>query len=425
MSNGYNLSTLIDRQKPGFALEQPFYTDPRLFELDLERIVGRQWLFVDHVSRIPAAGDYLLYEVAGESIIVVRDADGAIHAHYNVCRHRGSRVCLEARGNVRRFVCPYHAWAYDLTGKLVAARQMPEGFDPARYRLAQCHVKVFEGLIYINLSEGEPPEFDRVTEHLGPFLKPHGLTRAKLAHQEVYPTYANWKLVVENFRECYHCASAHPEYTDVNAYVRAYDDGPDAYEPVVERWEERAKAMGHPVGRRRWPDDVPLHPHMAWRKPIREGFQTLTRDGTPAGPLMGDFAEYDGAETFMVFSPLHYIYGANDHATLFRFTPIHATLTEVLVLWMVHEDAVEGTDYDVDHLKWMWDVTTIEDTQIINDNQKGVNSRRYQPGPYSELEPGPTAFTAWYLDRLASPDDGRLAEDESAPLQSGTELSWA
>ena len=116
---------------------------------------------------------------------------------------------------------------------------------------------------------------------------------------------------------------------------------------------------------------------------------------------MGEFDENDGAETGAFFGALSYLYIANDHATTFRFTPLTPTFTEVVVAWLVHEDAVEGEDYDVDHLKWMWDVTTIQDTRIINDNQKGVNSKRYTPGRYSLRESGPSFFGAWYLSRLA------------------------
>ena len=107
--NGTAIDELIARQRPGFSLEQSFYADPSVFERDLARMFRRHWLFVDHASRIPDAGDYFLYEIAGESIILLRDRDGAIRAHYNICRHRGSRICLEGDGNVKRLVCPYHA----------------------------------------------------------------------------------------------------------------------------------------------------------------------------------------------------------------------------------------------------------------------------------------------------------------------------
>ena len=184
---------------------------------------------------------------------MARGEDGEVHALYNVCRHRGSRVCLESAGRRQRFTCPYHAWTYSLDGKLVSARQMPSDFDASSYSLARCRVKVFEGLIYINLSADGAADFELITGHLSPFVAPHGLSRAKVVHRETYPTEGNWKLVVENFQECYHCASAHPEYTDVNAYVRAR--GREGYEPTIVEWESKAAAMGHLAGRHRWHEE--------------------------------------------------------------------------------------------------------------------------------------------------------------------------
>lgn len=171
-----------------------------------------------------------------------------------------------------------------------------------------------------------------------------------------------------------------------------------SYAATVNAWEKKAQQMGRQSGHARFA--YPPQPHHVWRMPIRDGFLTLTKDGSPAGPLLGEFKEYDGAETGAFIGALSYLYVANDHATTFRFTPISPSFTEVVVTWLVHEDAVAGEDYKVDHLKWMWDVTTIQDTQIINDNQKGVNSKRYTPGPYSRREGGCAFFAAWYLSRL-------------------------
>ena len=392
------IESLIARQEAGYTLEQPFYTSPEIYKLDIDRVVSRQWQYVDHVSRLPNPGDYLVYEIDEESIVIVRGADGKLRAHFNVCRHRGSRICLEPSGNVKRLVCPYHAWAYDLEGRLTAARQMPADFDPGQFSLHPCRLAVLEGLMFINLQEENAADCDRIAENVMPFLKPHGLARTKVVHREVYPTHANWRLAVENFRECYHCAPSHPEYAQVNEYVWASERELGSYGSTVEAWKEEAQKKGRLSGHHRFP--YPPQPHHVWRIPIRDGFLTLTKDGTPAGPLMGDFDEYDGAETGAFLGALSYLYVANDHATTFRFTPISPVFTEVVLTWLVHEDAVEGEDYDVEHLKWMWDVTTIQDTRIINDNQKGVNSTRYGPGRYSLRESGSAFFSAWYLSRL-------------------------
>ena len=146
------LEQLLEAQPHGFTLQQAFYNRDDIYRADLEQVLSDQWHFVDHVSRLPNPGDYITYQFGDESIIIVRDKHGELHAHFNDCRHRGSLICLEPRGNSKRLVCPYHAWAYELDGRLSNARQMAEGFDAAQYGLHPCGVKVIEGLIFINLN---------------------------------------------------------------------------------------------------------------------------------------------------------------------------------------------------------------------------------------------------------------------------------
>ena len=397
---------LIARQRSGFTLEQPFYRDPEIFRRDMDRVVSKSWLYVAHECEIPSRGDYMLYRIGEESIILVRGRDGRIRAFFNVCRHRGSRICLEESGNVSRLMCPYHAWTYDLDGRLIAARCMDEDFNKADYPLHACSVRVSHGLVFICLAGADHPDvadFDELAGELDTFAGLHDIANTRLVHREVYPTYANWKLVVDNFRECYHCSPAHPEYTMVNAYVKAHDRGPGTYQPVIDAWSQKTRKLGHPGAR---PTDGDIgdrrQPHSVWRQPIREGFVTLSENGQPVAPLLGGLKHWDGGETAFSFGALSYAYLCADHLTMFRFTPVTPEFSEVLVTWHVRSDAVEGRDFDLERLKWMWDVTTIEDTKIIIDNQKGVNSARYVPGPYAPQEDYSSAFTDWYLERIAS-----------------------
>ena len=219
-----DIDGLIRRQKSGCTLEQMFYRNSEIHQLEFQRVLSPQWLYVEHESELPNPGDFLTYEIGEESIIIVRGSDRQLHAFFNVCRHRGSRICLKKSGNTRRFVCPYHAWAYDLEGNLLSARHMADDFDQSQHGLHRCQVEVLEGLVFISLASQGNAEFSQIRHNLLPYLKPHGLTQTKIVHREVYPTHANWKLVVENFRECYHCMSAHPEYTQVNDYVRAGEE---------------------------------------------------------------------------------------------------------------------------------------------------------------------------------------------------------
>jgi len=403
---GAAFQALVARQRAGFTLEQPFYTDRAIYERDVQRIVAKQWLFVDHASAIPNPGDVLTHEIAGESIILVRGRDREIRAFFNVCRHRGSRICLKPKDNVRTLTCPYHAWVWDLEGKLIRARSMPEGFEAGDWPLHRCRVRVWQDLVFICLADEGDPEvigFEKLESAFARYTEPYRLDRAKVVHKATYPTDANWKLAVENFRECYHCAPAHPEYTMVNAYVNDGDRDPEARLKVVADWAEEWEARGVAArDMRTWGDEADnRQPYGVFRQPIRDGYHTLSQDGRPVAPLMGDLEDWDRGETLLMFGPLFYVYLANDHATLFRFTPVNERHSEVVVTWLVREDAEEGRDYDIDKVIWMWDVTTIEDTKIINDNQLGVNSRRYGPGPYAARERGPIGFTQWYLTRIA------------------------
>ena len=402
-----SVEALIARQKPGFTLEQPFYRDAGIFRREMTKIVSRHWLYVGHVSEIPERGDYLLYAIGEESIIVVRGRDGEVRAFFNVCRHRGSHICLEERGRVRTLTCPYHAWVYDLEGRLVGARGMPADFDRKSYSLHACRARLAHGLIFVCLAGEDDPEvadFSPIETDLDALAGLHRLADTEIVQREVYPTYANWKLVVDNFLECYHCSPAHPEYTAVNAYVKVQDREPiTGYADAIHAWEEKARALGHPVGGDYYAMDIDgPQPRGRWRQPIREGYVTLSEDGRPVGPLLGDLKHWDGGETGFTFGPLSHAYLCSDHLAMFRFTPAAPEFTEVVVTWHVRAGAKAGRDYDPDRLKWMWDVTTVEDTKIIIDNQKGVNSARYTPGPYAPQESASREFARWYLTRLAA-----------------------
>lgn len=404
-TTNFNLIELAERQTAGFSLEQPFYVSEEIYQHDLSHVLSKQWMYVDHVSSVPNPGDFITYEFGNDSIIITRNKDGELKAHFNVCRHRGSRICLKEQGSVKRLVCPYHAWTYNLDGDLLVAKQMPEGFNKDDYGLLACNIEVFEGLIFVNMESEDAPNFDEFRNNLSSFIKPHGIPNAKVAHTQSYTVDANWKLVVENFRECYHCTPSHPEYSSINAYVSAGDKQMGSYVPEVEAWIE--KNINSPFEKGFKNFTYALQPHHAWRMPIKDNFKTATKDGQPAAPLMGDFKEYDHAETGVFFGPLTYFYFNNDHAAAFRVTPKSPQQTDVKVSWLVNANAQEEKDYDIDNLSWLWNITTIQDGDITVDNQKGVNSRFYQPGPYSEREYGTADFVSWYVARLLGKQEQR------------------
>jgi phenylpropionate dioxygenase-like ring-hydroxylating dioxygenase large terminal subunit len=205
------LKYLLNRHQLGWSLEQPFYIDGDVFQAEWQNIWKKYWLFAGTIAEIPRPGDYFLYKVQNDSIIIIRGNNGEVYAHYNTCRHRGSLICLEEKGRAAKLVCPYHQWVYDKNGALLKARLMPDDFNCSDHGLHSLQVQVASGLIFISLSHN-PPDFSRVVEDYLPFLDPFRIGQAKVAYQKKYELRTNWKLIAENFRECYHCGPAHPEY---------------------------------------------------------------------------------------------------------------------------------------------------------------------------------------------------------------------
>jgi phenylpropionate dioxygenase-like ring-hydroxylating dioxygenase large terminal subunit len=390
----------------GRSLPQRFYCDPNIFADDLRFLGDTQWLLADHASRIPRPGDFFLFNYGKESLIIVRDRKNEISAFYNVCRHRGSLICLKPSGHVSAFTCPYHAWTYDLTGRLVGASSMPSHFDKAEHSLREAHVRVEAGLIFVNLASGEPPAFAEFIERHRPFLAPHDLSAAKIAVQRVYPTAANWKLVVENFLECYHCKPAHATYWSVHSADKLLSLGAGAgsasgdlavrFATELAEWERVTRAAGHVTGM--FGDDAhSAHFAGTGRMPIKKGCLTESIDGRPVAPLMGSYSDYDGGQTAVGFNPISYVLASNDHAVMFSFLPRRPLSTDVIATWLVRSDATAGKDFDEAKLLAVWDITLREDKTITENNQLGVLSKSYVPGLHSLHEKRISDFVAWYV----------------------------
>src|SRR6187549_1906837 len=150
--NTISVEDLLERYRSGYSLEQPFYTNFQLFDLEWEHIWKKYWLFAGTTAEIPEAGDYFVFRLRNDSVIIIKGNDGEVFAHHNTCRHRGSLICLEEKGRAPKLVCPYHQWVYDKDGTLLKARLMPEDFDTCDYGLPPVKVEVVAGLIFISLA---------------------------------------------------------------------------------------------------------------------------------------------------------------------------------------------------------------------------------------------------------------------------------
>jgi len=204
-----HLRKLLDRRVPGYALEADFYHEQSILDIEIKAVFEREWVLAGSSSEIPKPGDYLTTTIGQTGVIVILTEDGTIKAYQNSCRHRGSVICLKSKGHANKLVCPYHQWTYSLDGSLLHAGEMPENFNPNEYALLSVNIEILAGLIYVCLSDN-PPDFSEFRSQVEPYISPHQPGRCKVAFEMSVIENANWKLVVENNRECYHCAASHP-----------------------------------------------------------------------------------------------------------------------------------------------------------------------------------------------------------------------
>ena len=394
---GSALAQTIARQPAGQSLAQELYTGAAAFAHDMERIFLRHWLLAGHAASAPQPGDYYTYEMAEESVIIVRGKDNQLRAFANVCRHRGSRICSKAQGHASVLVCPYHAWAYNLDGSLRSARHMPDDFDKAAHGLKPVHIEVVEGLVFLSFAQN-PLAFDVARAAITAAYGPYGWAKARVAHRETWPIKANWKLAVENYLECYHCTPSHPEYSKLHALEQPMDQ----IEGMNAVMQARTRALGLNVGTvNDWAgSDSGREAVFTFRYALYDGVKTGARDGHAVAPLMGAFSDYDGGVTSTHLGPASFFIAYCDHGVLYRFMPKTALTCEMEVVWLVGENAQAGVDYDLEALTWLWRVTSEADKRITQDNQLGVNSRFYGPGPYAPVEQNALRYIAWYLGEV-------------------------
>ena len=402
---------LFVRQPAGHSLLQQFYCHQSVYQIDLERVWRRGWLFAGHSCEISKPGEYFTLEVDADSLLVIRDQNGQVQALHNVCRHRGSIICEDSCGNVKKLVCPYHRWTYDLDGELLHAPGMQEDLDKSQLGLRAVHVRETEGLIFISLAS-KPPDFDAADEVLSNLARPQGLAKAKVAKAVDYLVKANWKLVWENNRECFHCNANHPQYIKANFdHYNADDTSPRVREQisaVVSRSEAKWAAAGLAVSHKQtgmttFPDAERNIWYSANRTALVEGYVSESMDGAQVAPLMGDYPDEDVGTLRMRTLPNFWNHSSCDHAVSTRLLPKGPQLTAIRVWWLVDEDAIEGRDYDLAKLMPFWQLTSEQDWAICERQQRGVNSPAYTPGPYSTYkEYNVDAFVRWYLKQLQS-----------------------
>ncbi|MFI6905879.1 aromatic ring-hydroxylating dioxygenase subunit alpha [Nonomuraea sp. NPDC050394] len=353
------------------------YTDPEIFREEQEKIFEHLWFCAVRTDELPRPGAFRTVRIGRESVIVLRSRDGVLRAFLNVCRHRGAQLCAEPEGEVKRTIrCVYHAWSYDLDGRLVAAPnlvKMPD-IDRVEYGLIPVHLREWLGYAWLCLAD-DPPSFEETvtgaaTERLGDpaAIEHYHVDKLALGRRIVYDVQANWKLIVENFMECYHCATIHPELTAVlpefaGGYAAQYYVGHGA------EFAERV-----------------------------EGFTVDGRAGF--GKLPGVSDEQDRRYYAITVKPQVFINLVPDHVIMHRMFPLAADRTVVECDWLYHPDVV-AAGADLTHSVELFHRVNAQDFDACERTQPGMSSRAYRAG--GVLVPSEhhiSAFHQWVNHRL-------------------------
>lgn len=424
--------------REGHTMPAEYYIDEKRYIEDELYVGDHFWLLADHESRIPNPGDYFVFAFGrGESAIVLRDKASAVKAYYNVCRHRGSRLCrhaddplpsdarlsvkqLGAGGNSPIFRCPYHAWTYDLDGHLIAAYGMPNDFQPSENGLLPCHVRTAEGFIFLNFAtDKQPPDFDADVNGLRNLGQRYGTAGLKIGARIQYPTRANWKLALENFLECYHCGPVHRSLVTTHDWdYQITAEQKARREQEIAKWVPPEVRPGRAPAQQQGQQQAPpagapqsggmgqaASPSLANRGWLMPGYLTGSLDGKPVAPLLPNFKEYThGFRDAITSWSTGYWAAYDDHVAVARFTPRGVASTDAEIIWLVNPTARAGTDYQVDRLTALWDITMREDKWIVENNHQGITcGGGYRSGRYATHEVGrvtPGAFIKWYMTEV-------------------------
>ncbi|MFZ1219629.1 MAG: aromatic ring-hydroxylating dioxygenase subunit alpha [Chthoniobacterales bacterium] len=351
------------------SLPQRYFVSPELFEEELEKIFARHWVLVGHQSEVAKAGDYFVRDVADESIIIVRDKSEEVRAFYNVCRHRGTRLCEEEHGHGAAIQCPYHAWTYGLDGRLIGAPHMDEvkGFKREQYSLRTVNIGLWEGFIFVHLGH-KPVPLEKWFAPLHLKFADWNLPQLRPAKRVVYDVKANWKLMFENYAECYHCPGVHPMLSKVSPYDSAENDLTEG-------------------------------PFLGGFMRINKG-RSLTMSGEACALAIAPHHE-DGDQVFYYsIFPNMLLSLHPDYVMVHQLWPQSPEGTLILCDWFFHAEAFDRDVFRPEDAIEFWDITNKQDWHVCELSQQGIASRAYEPGPYSSRESVPAAWDREYLRRI-------------------------
>jgi Rieske 2Fe-2S family protein len=361
------MSTQVKASAQAKTLPARYYTDPEVFRKEFENLFCRMWIYAGRSEQIANDGEFFLCDVGADNIIVARDRQ-TVRAFFNVCRHRGTRVCREAEGKFAGPIrCPYHGWSYGLDGRLLGAPHMDEQtFRREDYPLHAVQADEWDGNIFINLdahADALPVQLADLPQKFAAW----GMRDLRRYKRSVYDVHANWKLIVLNYNECLHCPLLHPALNRVTDYLSGTNDAPHAS-------------------------------YIGGSMEFRDDAQTMSIDGRlRRAPLPGLSHEQRKEVLYYAIYPNLFLSLHPDYVMSHTLWPEAVDRTRVVCEWLFHRDEMGKPGFSGDDAVGFWDTTNREDWAISELAQKGISSRAYTPGPYSPRERLPSAFDQWIL----------------------------
>ncbi|HET9392843.1 MAG TPA: aromatic ring-hydroxylating dioxygenase subunit alpha [Candidatus Rubrimentiphilum sp.] len=348
------------------TLDSQWYCSPDIFARENERIFSRSWICAARIEDLEEPGRYVVREIAGESLILTADDARNVRAFYNVCRHRGTRLCADETGIFKGTIqCPYHAWTYGLDGALRVARNMDgvEDFDLSAYPLREASVAQFEGFVFVALDPLEP--FAETFASLAGRFAAWQLPKLRRAASMTYDVACNWKLVFQNYSECYHCPVIHPQ---------------------LERLSPSDSGR----------NDLIEGPFLGGYSELRESAATLTVSGRTQRPLLAGDENSSRVYYYTIFPSL--LLGLHpDYVMVHYVQPLGPARTRIVCDWLFDPQTMAEWYFDSSDVVDFWDLTNRQDWAVNELTQAGVASRAYTPGPYSQQEGLLHAFDRHYL----------------------------
>jgi Rieske 2Fe-2S family protein len=352
-----------------------------VFQRERERIFWREWFCLAREEELPLPGAWLAREVAGESVLLVRTREGALAGHYNVCRHRGARLVPECGAG--RFAagirCPYHSWTYALDGQLRTAPYLDEADGLARADLALHPVGIatWGGFVFVNLTPAEAPDLTRQLGGAPERIRRYPLADLRVAHRIEYGVAANWKVLLENYNECYHCGPVHPELCR-----------------LVPAFKQRGGA------------------DLDWERgiPHRDGAWTFTASGTTSrAPFPGLSEDERVRHKGELIYPNLMLSLSADHAAAFTLRPEAPERTTVVCEFLFHPDELARLGFDPSDAVEFWDLVNRQDWTICESVQRGMGSRMFRSGFYAPMESWSLDIRRYVAERLGLATD-RLSD---------------